>query len=224
MKRVGTSLSLALCLFGLSASAEPPTNEGPPPVSANIEDVLARLEERMSVMQTLRTDFTQEKHLAVLDRPLVLKGTVFMQKPGLFAWHVREPLRYSMVIRGEIVRQWDEDSDRVQEMSLSKNPAFRMAIRQMRDWFSGAYRSMLGEYEVALVDEDPISLRFIPRDTALAQGIIDSVTVVFERDERYIQKIEIAEEGGDSTLLTFADTLLNSPIDPSAWKFEQRVR
>jgi hypothetical protein len=58
----------------------------------------------------------------------------------------------------------------------------------------------------------------------LAREVIDTVTVVFERDERYIQKIEIVEKGGDSTLLTFADTLINSPIDPSAWKFEQRVR
>jgi outer membrane lipoprotein-sorting protein len=224
VRKVGTSLALALCLLWLCASAEAPTNGESRPVPADIEDVLTRLEERMAAMQTLRTDFIQEKHLAVLDRPLVLKGTLFMQKPGLFAWHVREPLRYSMVIRGETVRQWDEDSDRVQEMSLSKNPAFRMAIRQMRGWFSGAYRSMLGEYEVALVDEAPVSLRFTPRKTALAREIIDSVTVVFETDERYIQKIEIVEEGGDSTLLTFADTLLNSPIDPSAWKFEQRVR
>ncbi|MFW9817801.1 MAG: outer membrane lipoprotein carrier protein LolA [Candidatus Thorarchaeota archaeon] len=220
---MATSLALVLCLFLPSASAEPPTGGKSPPAST-IEDVLGRLEERMSAMQTLRTDFIQEKHLAVLDRPLVLKGTVFMQKPGLFAWHVREPLRYSMVIRGETVRQWDEDSDRVQEISLSKNPAFGMAIRQMRDWFSGAYRSMLGDYEVALVDQAPVSLRVIPRNTALARQVIGSVTVVFERDERYIKRIEVVEEGGDRTLLTFVDTLLNSPIDPSAWKFEQRVR
>ena len=104
----------------------------------------------MSAVQTLKSGFVQEKRLAILEQPLVLKGTIFMEKPALFAWHVREPVRYSMVIRDEVVRQWDEDTQRVQTISLSKNPGFKIAIRQMRGWFSGAYRSMLGEYEVTV--------------------------------------------------------------------------
>jgi outer membrane lipoprotein-sorting protein len=178
----------------------------------------------MSAMQTLKADFIQEKKLAILDRPLVLKGTIFMQKPALFAWHVREPMRYSMVIRDEVIRQWDEDTDQVEEVSLSKNPAFKMAIRQMRGWFSGAYKSMLGEYEVTLIEEDPISLEFIPRKSAAMQEAIDSLTIVFESDERYIRQMRIMETKGDSTVLTFVNTLLDSPIDPSAWKAEQRVQ
>ena len=224
MKIQGTLLTIALCLHSTSASADSPALEQAPDGPSKIEEVLARLEGKVSPVQTLKADFVQEKKLAVLDRPLVLKGTLFMQKPDLFAWHVREPLRYSMVIRGEIIRQWDEDTDQVEELSLSKNPAFKMAIGQMRSWFSGEYKSMLGEYEVTVVEEDPISLEFIPRRTALAQDAIDSLTVVFESDESYIRQIRIVEKRGDSTLLTFVDTLLDSPIDPSAWKAEQRVQ
>jgi len=212
MKKKGTVLAFFLCLFWISAHAE------------STEEVLGRLEEKISGLQTLRAEFIQEKNLAVLDQPLVLKGTIFMEKPGLFAWHVREPLRYSMVIKGEVIRQWDEDTDHVQKVSLSKNPAFKVAIRQMRDWFSGAYKSMLGEYRVTVLGEDPISLKFIPRETAFSHELIDSVTVVFESDERYIRQIQITEKRGDSTLLTFVDALLNTPIDGAAWKVKQRVQ
>jgi hypothetical protein len=83
---------------------------------------------------------------------------------------------------------------------------------------------MLGEYEVTVVEEDPISLEFIPRKASFAREAIDSLTVVFESDERYIRQIRIMEKRGDSTLLTFVDTLLDSPIDPSAWKAERRVQ
>jgi len=129
-----------------------------------------------------------------------------------------------LVIRDEMVRQWNEDTNQLEEVSLSENPAFKMAIGQMRGWLSGAYRSMLGEYEVTVVGEDPISLEFIPRKTTFAREVIDSLTVVFESDERYIRHIRIMERNGDITLLTFLDTLLDSPIDPSAWKAERRVR
>ena len=212
---------LCLCLFWIPASAG---SEEALETSPDVKEVLSQLENRMSGVQTLTADFIQEKHLVVLEEPLVLTGTIYMQTPDHFSWIVREPLRYSMVIRGEVVHQWDEDTQRIQKMSLSKNPVFKTAIRQLRDWLSGAYGSMLGEYEVTVLEREPISLEFIPRDTALAREVIDRVTVEFERDEHYIRQIQILEKQGDRTVLTFANTLLNSPIAPSAWKVKQDVQ
>jgi hypothetical protein len=77
---------------------------------------------------------------------------------------------------------------------------------------------------VTLIEADPISLEFIPRNSAATQEAIDSLTIVFESDERYIRQMRIMERNGDSTILTFVNTLLDSPIDPSAWKAEQRVQ
>jgi outer membrane lipoprotein-sorting protein len=213
-----------LCVVLFLGSASSTASGQSPSDAPDLEEVLSRLEERVSGIETLKADFVQEKFLAVLDRPLVLKGTILMQKPDLFSWTVREPLRYSMVIRGEIVQQWDEDTRRVEKISLSKNPVFKMAIQQMRDWLSGAYRSMLGQYEVTVIGDNPISLEFVPRDTALAREVIDRVTVEFDRDERYIWRIHIFEKEGDRTLITFANTLLNAPIAPAAWKVEQDVQ
>jgi outer membrane lipoprotein-sorting protein len=215
---------LCLCLSWIPASPASAGSEEAPETRPDVKEVLLRLEDRMSGTQTLKADFIQEKHLAVLEEPLVLKGTIFMQTPDHFSWIVREPLRYSMVIRGEVVHQWDEDTQRIQKMSLSKNPVFKTAIRQLRDWLSGAYGSMLGEYEVTVLDEEPISLEFVPRDTALTREVIDRVTVVFDRDEHYIRQIQILEKRGDRTVLTFVNTLLNSPIAPSAWKVKQDVQ
>jgi len=215
---------LCLFFFWIPAGPAPATSEEAAETSPGVKEVLSRLEDRISGMQTLKADFTQEKHLVVLEEPLVLKGTIFMQKPDHFSWIVREPLRYSMVIRGEVVHQWDEDTQQVQKTSLSKNPVFKTAIRQLRDWLSGAYGSMLREYEVTVLDTEPISLEFVPRDTALVREVIDRVTVVFDRDEHYIHQIEILEKRGDRTVLTFVNTLLNNPIAPSAWKVKQDVQ
>ncbi|WP_455382161.1 LolA family protein [Salinispira pacifica] len=224
MKKKAVLLILALCLCWKTAGPEPVASEQAAAAPANTEQVLARLEARMSAVETLQSRFVQEKRLAILEQPLVLKGSLFMEKPARFAWHVREPVRYSMVIRDEEVRQWDEDTRRVQTLSLSRNPAFKIAIRQLRGWFSGAYQSMRGEYEVTVLEDAPVSLRFVPREGGFAKAAIESVTVVFESDERYIREMHIAEKGGDSTLLTFVDTRLNAPIDPSAWEVEPRVR
>lgn len=224
MTKTRELLVLCLCLSWLCATPSTGVDEEAPGHAGDLEGVLVRLEDSVSGMQTLKTDFIQRKYLAVLDQPLVLKGSISMEKPDLFSWMVREPLRYSMVVRGEVIHQWDEDTQRVEKISLAKNPVFKMAIQQLRDWLSGAYRSMLGEYQVRVLDDEPISLEFVPRETAIAGEVIDRVTVVFDRDEHYIRQIEIFEKRGDRTLLTFANTVLNAPISPSAWKARQDVR
>jgi len=56
----------------------------------SVEDVLSRLEVKMSDIKTLQTGFVQEKNLAIFDRKIILKGKIFLQKPNLFAWHTKE--------------------------------------------------------------------------------------------------------------------------------------
>lgn len=187
-------------------------------------EVLHRLEDKTSEIRTLKTEFVQEKKLAVFKEKIILKGMIFLQKPELFAWHIIEPLRYSMVIKGDILYQWDEDTKRTQKISLSKNPAFQVAISQMKDWFSGKYTSMTEDYNIIVIKRKPVSLKFNPKKNTTAGNVIDSVTVIFRNDERYIHQIYIKEKSSNSTLLTFVNTQLNTPLEAAAWEVKPRVR
>ncbi len=213
-----------ICMLLMHIYGAGSANERIPDGLPDVHEVLTRLEKQMSSIQTLKTGFVQEKNLAVFEKNLVLKGTVFMQKPALLAWHVTEPLRYSLVINDEVVRQWDEETDRIQRIDLSKNVAFKTVLGQMKGWFSGTYSTLLGEYEVTVLKGDGLALRFVPRSNSLAHNVILSVTIVLREDERYIHQIRIEEKGGDSTTLTFVDTLFNVPIDSTAWEVKPSVR
>ena len=208
-----TMILIALCmsLFPLNGYAE-----------QSVEDVLSRLEEKMADIKTLETDFVQEKELAIFDRKIILKGKIFLQKPNLFAWHTEEPTRYSMIIKDDVILQWDEDIDQVQKVNMKDNPAFQTVVGQMRKWLSGIYMSLLEEYSVIILRQNPVSLKFMPRENTMAYNIINYVRIVFREDERYIHEIYIKEKTGDSTLLRFNDTMLNTPIDDAAWEAKPR--
>ncbi|MEW6379954.1 MAG: outer membrane lipoprotein carrier protein LolA [bacterium] len=218
MKQQAIVFMVWFLLFGICRLSEPAMQEAGRPDTPQIVTILKRLEGKMSGIKTLRTSFTQEKNLAVFDRKLILKGTIFLQKPDLFAWHVKDPVRYSLLIKGGAVTQWDEESGKVQHISLAKNPGYQIVTRQLQEWFSGTYTSLLEHYEVRVLNHDPVCLKFDPRKDALASKAITSVTVTFDKDERYIQTISIQEKNGDGTLLTFTDTQLNIPIDARAWE------
>ncbi len=189
----------------------------------NIDEALTKLKNKMSQIKTVKTNFIQEKKLAILNEKLILQGTFFLQKPDLFAWHVKKPIQYSLLIKDDIVRQWDEDTKQIQRISLSKNPAFNVVAGQIKEWFFGTYISLLEKYKIIKIEHDPICLTFIPREDAITSKMVKSVTISFRKDERYIQQIFVEENSGDSMLLKFIDTELNIPIDAAAWEVKPGV-
>lgn len=180
--------------------------------------VLSRLENRMAEIKTIKTGFIQEKELAVFKQKVVLKGSVYIEKPSRLAWRVDNPVKYVMIMSEDAISQWDEDTGRVQKISLSKNPAFEAAIGQMRIWFSGNYAPLMKDYEISLLSEKPVALKFTPKPASFAGSVIKSVTVDFRKDEQYINRIFIEEKGGDTTNLLFVDIRLNIPVEASVWK------
>ncbi|PIQ88045.1 MAG: hypothetical protein COV73_00910, partial [Candidatus Omnitrophica bacterium CG11_big_fil_rev_8_21_14_0_20_43_6] len=113
-----------------------------------LDAVLTALQEKMSAVDSIQTDFVQEKILALFKQKVILKGKIFIQKPGMLAWKVSSPMRYALVINGSNISQWDQDSNQLQSVSLNKTPSFQVAIQQMQNWFSGSYKSMQGDYQI----------------------------------------------------------------------------
>ncbi|MCX5694842.1 MAG: outer membrane lipoprotein carrier protein LolA [Candidatus Omnitrophica bacterium] len=183
-----------------------------------LDTILTTLEEKMSTVESMQTDFVQEKNLALFKQKLTLKGKIFIQKPGMLSWRVFTPMRYSLVITAKSINQWDEDTNQTQSVSLSANPAFQVAIQQMQNWFSGNYRPMQGDYYIRIISRQPLELEFIPKEKSVAGNFIQKVNVLFQSKQQYIKKIDILEKTGDTTLLEFINTQLNQEISPKVWK------
>jgi outer membrane lipoprotein-sorting protein len=99
----------------------------PAPQQNDLSALLNNIGKKVSDFTTLKTDFTQEKEMAMFKEKLVLTGRIYLQKPSKIAWHVDSPVRYSVLITDTLIRQWDEDTNKVQEISLAKNPIFQIA-------------------------------------------------------------------------------------------------
>ncbi len=151
-----------LLLFGCLSFAGLYANEA---ADKELDAVLNSLQEKMSAVKTIQTDFIQEKNLALFKQKIVLKGRICIQKPGMLSWRVSSPMRYCLVINGATISQWDEDTNQVQSVSLDKNPSIQAAIAQMQSWFSGTYGAMRGDYQIKVVDQQPLKLEFIPKES-----------------------------------------------------------
>ena len=190
---------------------------------ADVAAFLNSLGKTVSGFKTLKTEFTQEKEMSLFKEKIVLQGRIYLQKPGKIAWHVDKPLRYSVLITDTAIRQWDEDTNKVREISLANNPVFQSVIGQMTVWFSGEYGSLLENNDVKVLSLRPVVIECTPREKNIAGKVIKSITITFRDDETYLKQIRIQELTGDVTTLHFTNTLINVPLDSSSFEVKRHV-
>ena len=190
---------------------------------SDLSAFLQSIGKKASNFKTLKTEFTQEKKMVMFKEKLIMKGRIFLEKPNKIAWHVDSPVRYSVLITDKFIRQWDEDSNQVQEVSLAKNPIFQNVLSQLTVWFSGEYGSLLDTNDVRVVKRDPLVIEFIPRDNNVSKKVIKNITITFRNDQNYLKQLRIQEMGGDVTTINFINTILNIPLNSSSFEVKGRV-
>ena len=228
MTNAGNTIRAVLCLaFCLLLQTVPVlADERPARVAqetADLKPFLDELGRKVSDFKTLKTDFTQDKEMAMFKDKLVLRGRIYLEKPNKVAWHVDAPLRYSVLITDKVIRQWDEDTNQVQEISLAKNPIFQNVLNQLTVWFSGDYSSLLEVNSVRIVKHEPLMIEFIPLEKNISKKVIKSITITFRDDKKYLQQLRIQEVSGDVTTIHFTNTLLNAPLDSGSFEVKGHV-
>lgn len=220
-KQVVFTAVAAVFFFTCAAFAGNPSDALPP--GDDIASLLKTLGKKASDFKTLRTEFIQEKEMALFKDKLILKGRVFLEKPNKVAWHVDSPLRYSVLITDTVIRQWDEDTNKVQEISLAKNPLFQNVLNQLTVWFSGDYSSLIAVNKVRIVKQDPLVIEFLPLASNIARNVIKSITITFLEDRTYLRQIRIEELSGDVTTIRFRNTRMNIPLDTGSFEVKGHV-
>lgn len=215
--------SIAAVLLAVLLACPVFAGENPDGGTENLVAFLNALGKKVSDFKTLKTDFTQEKEMAMFKDKLVLKGRIYLEKPNKVAWHVDSPLRYSVLITDKLIRQWDEDTNQVQEISLTKNPIFQNVLNQLTVWFSGDYSSLIEDNAVRIVKHDPLEIEFLPLEKNITKKVIKSITITFRDDQKYLRQIRILEQSGDITTIHFTNTRLNAPLDKSDFEVKGHV-
>jgi outer membrane lipoprotein-sorting protein len=211
---------ICLGLTGLSAVADSTTQPaGSPPAATRVSPELVKhMQHELQGISSIEADFVELKNLVVLNHTLTIRGHMAMEKPDRFIWIVREPVRYAIRLEDDEVRQWDEDTDRVDVIRLGGDPTFKAISEQMRAWFLGNYEVLAKDYEVDVLSENPLSLRFAPQANSAVAKFMQQIVLTFAADQRFIEKMVVTETGGDTTTLEFVHTQLNQPVKDDIWR------
>ena len=210
---IARQLMLALILAALSdRSFSEEAND-----DTDLSRALTIWQEQLSQVTSVSSRFIQEKKMALFRDTLRMEGRLTADHTGHFAWEIFSPMRYKLLVNGDKISQWDEETGRVQVLSRGKNPIVGAIYEQMSAWLSGSFTSLTNTYAVRLLSSKPIAFEFAPLDTSAMHSYIRNIILRLRDDEKYLSRIEIVDGSGDETSISFLDTQLHTDIDPAFW-------
>lgn len=182
-----------LLLLGALALAPAPGRAAPDA----LDDLLARFR----AMPGLEADFREEKRFALLDAPLVSRGTLHFQPPGRLARHVTAPAPSTVLLDGDRLAFGDEHGRT--ELDLARRPAVRLFVDAFVKVLAGDRPALARIFHLAHApaDDDGWTLVLRPRVSPLKEAI---ERLELQGRGLVLARMRLVEVGGDETLTTFS--------------------
>jgi outer membrane lipoprotein-sorting protein len=163
---------------------------------------------------SIRADFTQEKHMPILTKPLVSKGMLFYQLPDSLRWEYTAPIRSILLQHGGVSKRFVQGREKMIEESGRQLEMVQFMLREIPLWLGGRFDEN-PLFHAELIDERRIDMR--PKEAAMSR-IIERVEVTLSSTAGVIESVTVHEGQGVFTRFGFANVQLNKPIDESIFQ------
>lgn len=171
------------------------------------QDDSEQLQALLSPVQSLQGKFTQT--LSDVDNNLIQEsqGEFAVQRPGKFYWHTAAPFEQLLVTDEETLWLFDPDLEQVtirpNDQRLQQTPLLIL---------SGDTGVLSESFRVERLSDSLFQLTPRERD-----GPFQTLTLQFE--DRQLKTVALVDGLGQTTLLSFADLVINPVLKPSQFTF-----
>ena len=208
------------CLLGPGArgSAWADDRKASAAADPKFDALLKDIDQRAGRAADLVGRFTQEKHTALLRKPLVSSGRIRM-KGSVVRWDTEQPEPAVLFSDGREIRLYYPKQSvvevypidrRLSDMAASPLPRLDALRQHFRIEALPADRVPADERG----DANRLWLRLVPHDEHLAQHV-DEVRVTLDVAAAYVVRVEMDDADGDRTVIRFADVKTNTGLKDS---------
>jgi outer membrane lipoprotein-sorting protein len=197
-----------LCCLTSDPSAEVKPEQKAREIQSQIFTLIAA---GAATVQTLSSDFSQERHLSMLKEPLISIGKFAYEKPDRLYWEILKPSPLGFVVQGGQAKRWGSDPRVTETLEIDQEPMIRAIVGQVSAWTKADFTWLEKRYRITVLEETPYSLKLIPLSFQ-EKKFLAYITIAFSEDWTHVRSVELHEKGGDFTRLRFINTLLNPSL------------
>ncbi|HTL08151.1 MAG TPA: outer membrane lipoprotein carrier protein LolA [Chitinophagaceae bacterium] len=159
--------------------------------------------------QSIKADFVQEKNLSLLSEKISSKGKFLFKKDNMVRMEYNDPFAYLVVINKNNV--YVKDGQKENRISTKSNKLFQQINRMMVDCVQGTALSNT-DFKVSVYEGNAgwmIELLPVARNM---KDYFKKITLQLSKKDYSVNKLEMYEQSGDNTLISFLNKELNVSI------------
>lgn len=161
---------------------------------------IKRLMQELGQVKTAQGRFVERKHLAILNTPLELSGTLVYIAPSRLEKHTLVPRAESMVLEREELTIENKERNQRRTLVLQDYPLIWAFVESIRSTLAGDLPTLTRFYQVSLDGgERRWRLTLKPTEPGM-QDVVSEIRISGNHD--WINSIEIIETGGDRSVMT----------------------
>jgi len=172
-------------------------------------EFLKKYSEANKNINSIKSNFTQEHHLEIMEEPIVSTGVFYYKKPGLMKWDQLAPTPYYFIVNGDKVIKFD--GKKRKELSVNSPQ-----VSYFKNFIMGTVDGSLFEstqFESTFTKSgNQIHVLLNPLEKQLKKRI-EKIELTFNESELTLLGLTIFEAGGDKMIIAFSKQKFNTITD-----------
>lgn len=182
--------------------------------AGNAEEMIEEICDAASGIRSMQCKFRQTKNLSLLATEMVSTGRMYY-KEGMLRWEYLSPYRYIFIINGERVLLDSPSGSNV--IDTKTNKMFGSIANIMMNSLTGNITDT-EEFDTLILEEkEGWIAELIPVKKEMQQ-FFTKVRLHINPVEKSVEKVELLEKGGDTTLIEMTEIEKNVSVDDSVFE------
>ena len=166
------------------------------------QPLLKDLQQKMSSLESVSMDFTQERQLKLFNEPLKSEGVMLIQRPDQIRWETTEPYQSILLGNHQSVAQFERNDDKWEKLKLGFPQMLKRVMDQMSLMHQGKIDALTADYTVTVAKGDEVVMTLVPKDQTV-HSFLASLEIHLLPDMSATREVVMNEPGGDLTRIIF---------------------
>ena len=163
-----------------------------------------------STMKTMQCDFTQTKHLKMLNDKMTSKGRMYYQQTNRLRWEYTSPYSYTFILNDDKVLLKNKQRNDV--IDVNKNKLFREIARIMMNSVVGTSLTDDKSFKSTIATNgNEWIASLLPQRKDLKQ-LFQKIILHFSKKNAMVKQVELIEKNGDKTVIELNNIRTNEKI------------
>jgi len=177
-------------------------------------DTLVGIQDKAGEIKSVTANFIQEKHLKILSKPLISKGTFYYQAPQSLRWEYTSPFQSILLIHNGNIKRYIKGRYGFKQDTAIELQAMQVVLQEITLWLRGRFND--NPNFNAVLESGP-KIVLTPKEKSFA-AIIQRIELMLSKQPGIIETVRIYENDTSYTKFMFNNVRLNKPLQDSLFQ------